>query len=783
MGKKMLFSLLLGLQILANVLELTHVNFLYTTTLISFCTCILLPGFLVSLILRIRKLSLWENLLFIVGLSLAYLEFGGLLLNVLLPLLGIRNPLAFQNILFGFDVYIALLFVLAWVRTKQFAIKIQPSKTSHLEKALYSLPLLFPVLAALGAIVLNNGGGDILTLILLGAIAVYGLVLVLLRDKIPLNLYPYAIFLIGLASLFTTSLRSWYITGHDIEREFYVFRLTNTHHIWNMAFYQDAYNACLSITILPTVLTNLLSIQDMYVYKVIFQILFATTPVLVFFIVRNYSTPVLAFLSAFFFMSFPTFFNDMPMLNRQEIGFIFFGLVMYMMLLSDLSPRMRKILFTLFALSVIVSHYSTNFVLLALVIFVYISNLIISLPFVKNAFAWLLAKSRIAPKNTFTNKVFLTLPLVLILFGATYFWNTLYTNSSNHTGSVIVSVISGLFVKSGDDAKSSDLSYSLFAPTKNDPKQQLRDYIQQVTQDAKAVQPIDADTNQFYSKSITDKYPSYPTAQEQLPPTPLGNFLSSLHIPVFAVQAELRSTSASFMQLSVFVGLLAVFFLKKKKVFDVQQLLLFKNTNTFDLQYLLLCLGAIFLLILEIVLPAISVEYGLLRMFQQLLFLLSLLIVFGLNSVLFFVKPQKRIVIIGVVAVLFFLNLTGFISHLTGDYLPQMTLDNAGLYYDAYYVRKSDVIAIVWLSENDTTHAPVESDLSGTNKLLTYGDINALNEIFPAIIRKNGYVYLNVTSHTVVSIDKNVLVFNSSKPFLDDNKNCIYSNGQVNVYK
>ena len=59
--KNTLFSSLLGFDLLANMLELAHVNFLYTTTLISFCTCILLPGFLISLILRIRKLSLWEN--------------------------------------------------------------------------------------------------------------------------------------------------------------------------------------------------------------------------------------------------------------------------------------------------------------------------------------------------------------------------------------------------------------------------------------------------------------------------------------------------------------------------------------------------------------------------------------------------------------------------------------------------------------------------------------------------------------------------------------------------
>src|SRR6266496_6616437 len=387
LGKKTLFSFLVGFDILANIFELAHVNFLCTTTLIAFCTCILLPGFLISLILRIRKISLWENLLFIVGLSIAFLEFGGLLLNILLPLFGVNNPLAFQNIVIGFDIYVLLLFIFAWVRTKRLEVKIQLPRRSKIEKVLYTLPVFFPILAALGAIVLNNGGSDILTLILLGAIAVYSLLLVLFRDKIAVDLYAYAIFFIGIASLFTTSLRSWYITGHDIEREFYVFQLTNAHHIWNMAFYQDAYNACLSITILPTILTNLLAIQDMYVYKVIFQILFATSPVIVFFIMRKYTNLVFAFLSAFFFMSFPTFFNDMPMLNRQEIGFIFFGLVLYMMLLPELSLSMRKILFILFALSVVVSHYSTNFVLLVLVTFVYVLTLIISLPFVKITFA------------------------------------------------------------------------------------------------------------------------------------------------------------------------------------------------------------------------------------------------------------------------------------------------------------------------------------------------------------------------------------------------------------
>ena len=849
-GKKTLFSFLLGLQILVNILQLTHSNFLGMTTFLAFCTSIIVPGLLISLILHIRKISFWENLLLIMGLSIAYLELGGLFLNILLPLIGIKNPLAFQNLVFGFDAYILLLFSLAWLRTQQFVLRVQLPKNSKIEKIFYALLVFFPILATLGAIVLNNGGSDILTLILLGAIACYSLLLVLLRDKVTVALYPFALFFIGLASLFTTSLRSWYITGHDIETEYYVFKLTNTHHLWNMAFYQDAYNACLSITILPTILTNFLSIQDMYVYKAVFQILFATSPVLVFFILKNYTTPVFAFLSAFLFISFPTFFNDMPMLNRQEIGFIFFGLALYMMLEPIQQPRqpskfgtfsfslplhflqvgmrnripsgfkelavslnkhkgiawlnsiwsrilpnkvhctnctatlpfyanfcgicgakldntikvwsIRKILFVIFALGVIISHYSTNFVLLALVVFLYTSMLLFSLPFVKKILALISVKSRIKFQVTFPKKAFLSLPLILLLLSLTYAWNNLYTHSSNHAGSVIEEVINGFFVQPHD--KSGDLSLSILASGKSDPQQQINDYIQSLKQNQAST-----NTDQFYGKSITDKYPTQLVPQEQLAPTLLGNFLTSLHIPVFNIQAELRTLAAYSMQIFVFVGLLVAFLSKKEK--------------PFDLQYLLLCVGAFFLLALITILPALSVEYGVLRMFQQFLFIFSLPIVLGISSILFFAKEQKRILFTGIIVIIFFLNLTGFISHLTGDYYPQMTLDNSGLYYDAYYVDKSEVSAIVWLSVDDVDEQPVQSSSTTEKQLLAYGNVYPVNDILPPVIQKNAYIFLRISISTQVTFDKSTLIFNSPKPFLDDNKNLIYNNGEYNIYK
>ena len=112
-----------------------------------------------------------------------------------------------------------------------------------------------------------------------------------------------------------------------------------------------------------------------------------------------------------------------------------------------------------------------------------------------------------------------------------------------------------------------------------------------------------------------------------------------------------------------------------------------------------------------------------------------------------------------------------------------MYLDNSGLYYDAYYVHKSDVLAIVWLSKSNVNNDPVEANLHDTNKLLTYGDVNALSDFFPPVIRKNAYVYLDTSNVRVVLIGENVIVYNSPKKFLDDNKNLVYSNGKDNIYR
>ena len=58
------------------------------------------------------------------------------------------------------------------------------------------------------------------------------------------------------------------------------FRLSDGAQHWQMGALPSAYNACLSVTILPTVLAQALGLPGTVVFKVLLQLVFALVPVL-----------------------------------------------------------------------------------------------------------------------------------------------------------------------------------------------------------------------------------------------------------------------------------------------------------------------------------------------------------------------------------------------------------------------------------------------------------------------------------------------------------------------
>jgi uncharacterized membrane protein len=101
------------------------------------------------------------------------------------------------------------------------------------------------------------------------------------------------------------------------------------------------------------------------------------------------------------------------------------------------------------------------------------------------------------------------------------------------------------------------------------------------------------------------------------------------------------------------------------------------------------------------ILPQLSVDYGVLRLFQQLLIVLSLPIIAGMVWLFTFISKNVSVVygcIAGFFAIIF-LHTSGFIPQITGGYTPQLSLNNSGFYYDAYYVVDDQRQAATWMCD------------------------------------------------------------------------------------
>jgi len=216
---------------------------------------LMLPGMLTMLYVPLRELGLWPRLLVAVGLSVLELMLLGLAINTFLPLFGVERPLDSAPVLWAFVTSMLLLLAFSWVRlpTITFSLPRYILARTRLDAVFILVPILLVLMSIVGTLRLNNDEGNTLVLFMLSGVAVYSVFLIRYAEHLGRHVLPTALFFIALAVLLMTSLRGWYISGHDIQREFFVFSLAKDAGVWDIATYRDAYNACLSITILPTI--------------------------------------------------------------------------------------------------------------------------------------------------------------------------------------------------------------------------------------------------------------------------------------------------------------------------------------------------------------------------------------------------------------------------------------------------------------------------------------------------------------------------------------------------
>lgn len=730
------------------------------------------PGVLLAINLRISTDNMINFVLYAIGLGLSFLIIGGLAMNYVMPYVGVYQPLAKLPLLYFFDSSVLVLAGCAFVFNRKFIVPFQIRFPNKVSVFFGSVPILFILLSVCGAQILNNSGSGLLTLLMLFGIALYIIALVFWGRSVQGWVYMVALYLITLSLLLMYSLRSTHIIGWDINLEYRVFQTTLRHLVWSMSYYPTLdYNACISITILPTIFQVLTHIPTEYVYKVIYQILFAVVPVMVYAIARRYMTDLLAFIAAFFLMSQTWFFEQMPALIRQETAFIFFVVALLTLLDRQLALRTRYILFYLFTIGLILSHYSTAYVWITMISGVTVLS-----------YGMRALVPSLRERPVFINVAMLIIPVVLLCV-----WEIPVTGSAGELIKFVAIGRSHTSVTSATSTKfqtvASTTMHTTASSTSLVQKQATKVFVPDVltkiiftngvvyTKERLMLAEREA-INTYNGKS---SFIAYPDAADSgyVPHVIDGVTRIEPKVPhivsiffMFLARADKLLLVGVFPLVGIYVGWYR------------------RNDEVYDLA--LLCAVAYILIISMVFIPRAQVYYNLTRLYIQMCMILSPLAVIGGLALLKYVT-RRHTVVFAIMMGLFFSASTGALDHIVGGF-ARITLDQPPSTLDIFYINDAEVASTQWLTKHRDQSDPVQTDIIALLRLQAYGSLNPHNlAIFPQTIEQGSYVYLikkNIINGETYYLYKNeLLTYNYPLAFVDNHKDLIYNNGDSRVYR
>jgi uncharacterized membrane protein len=763
------------LIVCANVLVATGIHCPFVDASIGFWFLVIYPAYLLDTSSIWERCSVIERLGYSLCAVLLLLMLAGLSINTVLPFLGLLRPLNPIPVLVLGDALNVSLYLFRLKHPSKIVWRTQLKTVRARESRLIVWAGISVAFAILGANRLNNGVGDQVTLMALGAAVVTLIFLLRWRDQIREWAIGATLYLLSAALLLMTSLRGWYVTGHDIQQEYLVFQLTQDHGRWNISYFHNPYNACLSITILPTEIAQITHVYSPYVYKVFFQLLFALCPVLVYAIARRYWSSWNAILAVVYFIGFPTFVGDMPFINRQEVAFLFVCVAILSITNIWWGPRRKRLVFFIAAIGIELSHYSTMYVFIGTLLAAWAGYQVIKLSrslrhrsshasHAKHAASWQIMARTVGIGS------------ILVLAGIALAWGGLATKTAGSAFTDTESSVSGFISGGQSGARSNDIAYSIFGGNAESPQTLLNDYRQQTIKERSSSPSI------YLPLSEAIRYPTPVVDQPSLPLTTIGRFLSRARIPIAGLNSALREAAADGEQLFVGIGLISL---------AVTQRLRARMSR----EVFYLCVGTIFMLAVLTELPDLSVDYGILRAFQEALILIAPVLVLGSTMTFRLFGELWATRIAAVICMSIFISTTGLLPQITGGYPAQLNLNNSGLYYELYYTHPQEVSAVKWLARQPDVFAviadgvqapPAENRFNFTSPSNITGT-ESIADIYPTLIARSSWVILSYstlrTDLAVAAYNGDLITYAYPIKFLQITKNLVYNDGGAEIYR
>ena len=405
-------SILLNIPIFRDIITFAYLSFV--------------PGFVILKLFKLKELSLLYTFLISVGLSLTTSMCVGLLVNELYSILGLSQPLSIIPLTAAISTFTLIVFFIGY----RFDSSTNLVSLDEILKALRSyLPLslvliILPILGIVGGLYVNVPIMILLSLI----IAVLCVLGIASKNLIPSKFYPFLILSISISIILINLLISKYIKGGDDNVEFYLFKITQLRGHWGPinadvnSYAALFYDSMLSVTLLPTVYSVLMNLQNEMLFKILYPFIFSLVPVTLYGIYKNETGKLIGLLSTLFFVfTANAFFGELITVNRQIVAEFFLVLSVFLCLDKTIPTKEKRILLVIFGVSIAISHYA-----IAIIYLVFISLVVIIST----------VKSKI--DNVFNASV------ILATFGLTFLW---YAFS---TGSILVSIIQRIQIAFAD---------------------------------------------------------------------------------------------------------------------------------------------------------------------------------------------------------------------------------------------------------------------------------------------------------------------------------------------
>ena len=380
--------------------------------ILGFLFLTFIPGLLILQVLKLNKIGSTEKFVLSVGLSISFLMFFGLLLNNLSLSFGYETPLSTIPLLISFNTAIIALAIIGYRLNKNKIFSLPNLNLSTSEKVFLIVPISFPALSIFGMNLMNTTDNNIILMLLLFLIPIYVIFVCFFNHKFPKRLYPVVIFLISISLLLLMALRSNHLIGVDTHTEYYYFQTTLSNLHWSI-FGHSTLDACLSISLLPTIYRSILNIPSELLFKVLYPLVYSITPLIVYILSKKYIGESYAFLASCFFM-FQHIFLLTTANARTCTAVMFFALAMMTLFNDKIYPLKKRVLFIVFMASCMVSHYSTTYIFFFIMLGAFIGMEIVS--------------------KKYTAKKVVSLTIVILFFSMVFFWYSQVTEAAFNAG-------------------------------------------------------------------------------------------------------------------------------------------------------------------------------------------------------------------------------------------------------------------------------------------------------------------------------------------------------------